>query len=501
MTEQTKAVFNDPQLLRQKLGEYLDTANSIKIEHYALAAEKFFAAGERKSLKYKATWSWPGFFFNWLFLSYRKVNDKAFLYLILISVTSIFGFIPMIFAGIKSKFYIIKRFELALDCGDAMFKAMSGKTMLLVWLIIGLNALAILFIAISIYFLGFVGFIEALSGRDIPRQNSHYQQLENSTFENLTKTTDKTNKTQSQDNQKEQMIKNLYAHYMKDDLSNQPLLPLLSKETKMLWDKAEKSAIYSGDEIGCLEFDPVIDGQEWDTQSIANTLKVSSLKNGNVLAEFYSFDEKKEIEYSFICIEKCAINDLIIKNQDRVTSLKDILSSCLPDVQVQNEANDPLEATISKADEVDKKLNEYYKQIMKTLYDDKKEKFRNAQRAWIKFAANAQDTKETAIQIANARLEILEIQTNFLKSIIDGNTPKIADDIDVKYYENEITQFLNNINNLPDYQRQSVTNANKAWEQYAKLKKEIADMMGLDGDEVYKSECKFWAEFLSYINF
>ena len=45
MTEQTKAVFSDPKLLREKLGEYLDTTNTAKIERYALAAEKFFAAG------------------------------------------------------------------------------------------------------------------------------------------------------------------------------------------------------------------------------------------------------------------------------------------------------------------------------------------------------------------------------------------------------------------------------------------------------------------------
>lgn len=53
---------------------------------------------------------------------------------------------------------------------------------------------------------------------------------------------------------------------------------------------------------------------------------------------------------------------------------------------------------------------------------------------------------------------------------------------------------------MADYQRQSASEANRAWQKYAKLKKEAADMMGLDGDEIYKGECKFWAEFLSYIN-
>ena len=89
---------------------------------------------------------------------------------------------------------------------------------------------------------------------------------------------------------------------------------------------------------------------------------------------------------------------------------------------------------------------------------------------------------------------------NFLKAVIDGKTPKVADNESVKYYENEIAQFLQNINDLADYQRQSVSEANKAWSQYAKLKKDAATMMGLDGDEIYRGECKFWAEFLSYIN-
>ena len=79
----------------------------------------------------------------------------------------------MIFVGMKAKFYVIKRFELALDSGDVMFKAMSGKTTLLVWIIVGLSILTILFIAICIYFMGFAGFIEALFDIDRAQQNYH----------------------------------------------------------------------------------------------------------------------------------------------------------------------------------------------------------------------------------------------------------------------------------------------------------------------------------------
>ncbi len=59
ITEQTKAVFfENPQLLREKLLDYLQTPE--KVEIYAQAAEKFFAAGNGQKIKVKPTWSWYG---------------------------------------------------------------------------------------------------------------------------------------------------------------------------------------------------------------------------------------------------------------------------------------------------------------------------------------------------------------------------------------------------------------------------------------------------------
>ena len=58
MTEQTKAVFENPQLLRQKLSEYFDTSNEKIIEKYALVAEKMFEKGNKEKLKmYFNEWS------------------------------------------------------------------------------------------------------------------------------------------------------------------------------------------------------------------------------------------------------------------------------------------------------------------------------------------------------------------------------------------------------------------------------------------------------------
>lgn len=51
MTEQTKAIFENPQLLRQKLGEFFDTQNEKTIEKYAVVGEKMFEKGNRQKLK------------------------------------------------------------------------------------------------------------------------------------------------------------------------------------------------------------------------------------------------------------------------------------------------------------------------------------------------------------------------------------------------------------------------------------------------------------------
>lgn len=51
MTEQTKVVFENPQLLREKLGEFLDTKDKINIEKYAIIAENMLSTGKGKDLK------------------------------------------------------------------------------------------------------------------------------------------------------------------------------------------------------------------------------------------------------------------------------------------------------------------------------------------------------------------------------------------------------------------------------------------------------------------
>lgn len=77
MREEVKEIFNNPQTLRQKLGEYFDTYNTVKIEDYATSAETFFFAGGKQGLFLKATWSWFAFLFSEWYFIYKKEYLKG----------------------------------------------------------------------------------------------------------------------------------------------------------------------------------------------------------------------------------------------------------------------------------------------------------------------------------------------------------------------------------------------------------------------------------------
>lgn len=140
MTEQTKAVFENPQLLRQKLGEFLGTDDSIKIEKFAVTAQKCFAKGGKVSLRFSISWSWWPFFLGILSLFlgvlpliWRKNYLQAFFWWILYFIT--IGFSVFILPCFY-KYLIIKRFEKALDGGDEKFSKMSGTNLLAVFIVL-----------------------------------------------------------------------------------------------------------------------------------------------------------------------------------------------------------------------------------------------------------------------------------------------------------------------------------------------------------------------------
>lgn len=167
MTEQTKAVFENPQLLREKLLAYLQTPE--KVEIYAQAAEKFFNAGMRMGLKFAPTWSWWGFFGNMWYLFYRKLNKEGLIYLaaiILLSWIPVLNFIIMIAVPLAGKYFVIKRFEQALDMNnDVVFMQMSGVAKWAIYAAVALSIIGALIFIIMISFFGaLAGNLNDMSG-------------------------------------------------------------------------------------------------------------------------------------------------------------------------------------------------------------------------------------------------------------------------------------------------------------------------------------------------
>ena len=133
MTEYSKSVFNDPSLLREKLGIYLKTNDVFKVEIYAQAAEKFFINGGKMMLKSVPTWSWYAFFFYIFPLIYRKLYAKAAIYYLLgiVFLPITIFVLPMYF-----KYHVIKRFERYLDLGDdAALTQFGGKNVAAIWIL------------------------------------------------------------------------------------------------------------------------------------------------------------------------------------------------------------------------------------------------------------------------------------------------------------------------------------------------------------------------------
>lgn len=136
MTEYSKSIFEDNDLLRKKLTIYLgsiDTANK-----YSLIAQIFFAKGGKEAIGFEPTWNWFAFIFSPLFLLCRRIYLLGFLvFPIIFMPTVVLDFIypglpgeigklentigvvmlcsVPILIGMRANYFVIKRFEKFLD--------------------------------------------------------------------------------------------------------------------------------------------------------------------------------------------------------------------------------------------------------------------------------------------------------------------------------------------------------------------------------------------------
>ena len=131
-----------------------------------------------------------------------------------------------------------------------------------------------------------------------------------------------------------QIVQNLYDAYQQPSVQENTALfeDYASAELKALLAKDEQLA---GDEIGCIDYDFVIQGQDYDAKSIKKTLKIKALDKESVEAKFTNFDPTTVI-YKFACSEnQCEITDLLEEDQEthKPKSFKEGLANCLVDLE------------------------------------------------------------------------------------------------------------------------------------------------------------------------
>ena len=133
----------------------------------------------------------------------------------------------------------------------------------------------------------------------------------------------------------EQIVRKLYDAYQQPSVQENTAAfeDYASAELKALLAKDEQLA---GDEIGCIDYDFVIQGQDYDAESIKKTLKIKALDKESVEAKFQNFDTPATVIYQFACTEnQCQITDLLEENGEthKFKSLKESLSACLAEME------------------------------------------------------------------------------------------------------------------------------------------------------------------------
>ena len=132
----------------------------------------------------------------------------------------------------------------------------------------------------------------------------------------------------------EQIVRKFYDAYQQPSVQENTAAfeDYASAELKALLAKDEQLA---GDEIGCIDYDFVIQGQDYDAESIKKTLKIKALDKESVEAKFTNFDPTTVI-YKFACTEnQCEITDLLEEDQEthKPKSFKEGLANCLADLE------------------------------------------------------------------------------------------------------------------------------------------------------------------------
>lgn len=133
----------------------------------------------------------------------------------------------------------------------------------------------------------------------------------------------------------EQIVQKLYDAYFQPSVQENSATfeDYASAELKALFAKDEKLA---GGEIGCIDYDFIIQGQDYEAEEIKRTLKIKTLDNHRVEAKFQNFNTPATVIYQFACTEnQCQITDLLAADGEthKLKSFKESFAACLTEIE------------------------------------------------------------------------------------------------------------------------------------------------------------------------
>lgn len=123
------------------------------------------------------------------------------------------------------------------------------------------------------------------------------------------------------------IVQSLYDGYANSPSKDirPPSVPknLFTQSFKELLDKDDEM---SKNGIACIDYDYIIQGQDYDEKEIAGTIKLDAQRDGRVKVTFTNFESPTTLYYVFSCEKgKCLIDDII----EPTGSFKKGLNECL----------------------------------------------------------------------------------------------------------------------------------------------------------------------------
>lgn len=139
-------------------------------------------------------------------------------------------------------------------------------------------------------------------------------------------------------------VKSLYAYYLNPDaarVSEEPVAyegpidpALLSHDFKHILAREQRASQTMGG-IACIDYSPVVQGQDADTQEIGSSLTFRLLDSGEVEVRFSNLGTANSLRYVLACQDQqCLIDDLIEDTgiEDNRGSFKRRTAACLDEL-------------------------------------------------------------------------------------------------------------------------------------------------------------------------